>query len=198
MVISSRSDDQIQRAAGGRLIDGGQLDRRITCGTTLSVLRVRSGDQAQGKVSSSIPSSAQADLDVRFPPSISDRFVMQKMHQVLKRAPHVSAAYRLSFLSSTPGLVALPTALVRRVVDRACRSGFGHPAAYLRSGGTIPAVGVLSSWFGVSPVLLGLGSPGSRAHGPDEFLDIEGWRRAVHTSIALMAGLANARNLDTA
>jgi acetylornithine deacetylase/succinyl-diaminopimelate desuccinylase-like protein len=198
MVIRSRSDQQIQRAAGGRLVEAGQLDRRVTRGTTMSVLRLRSADSARAKVSSAIPSSAQAELDVRFPPSISDRVVMQKMYQVLNRGAQVSGACRLSFLSSTPGLVALPPTLVRQAVDRACRRGFGHPAVYLRSGGTIPAVGALFALFGVSPLLLGLGSPGSRAHGPDEFLDLEGWHRAVHTSIALLAGLAKTRNLETA
>ena len=68
--------------------------------------------------------------------------------------------------------------------------GFGRPPAYLRSGGTIPAVGVLADAFGTTPVLLGLGTPAGGAHGPDERMDLSGWSRSVDTCVALLAAVA--------
>jgi succinyl-diaminopimelate desuccinylase len=44
--------------------------------------------------------------------------------------------------------------------------------------------------FGVPPLLLGFGTPGGRAHGPDEAMDLPGWAAAVDTSAALFAALA--------
>jgi succinyl-diaminopimelate desuccinylase len=150
-----------------------------------------------GRGGSAVPSRAVAEIDVRTAPGIGHKDIVRKVHQVLAPSALVSAALRFSITSCTPGLEALPSASLRHVVDRACRAGYGTPAVYLRSGGTIPAVGVLAALFATSPLLLGLGSPGGRAHGPDEFLDIEGWRRGVHTSIALLNGLARTRRLNT-
>ena len=69
-------------------------------------------------------------------------------------------------------------------------AGFGRPPAYVRSGGTIPAAGMIARAFGIRPLLLGFGTPGGRARGPDEAMDLPGWAAAVDTSAALFAALA--------
>jgi succinyl-diaminopimelate desuccinylase len=76
---------------------------------------------------------------------------------------------------------------VRRAVEFATTVGFGQLPAYLRSGGSIPAVGVLRRTFGMAPTLFGLGTPGGGAHGPDEHMDIRGWSRGVDACVALLA-----------
>jgi succinyl-diaminopimelate desuccinylase len=52
--------------------------------------------------------------------------------------------------------------------------------------------------FGIRPLLLGFGTPGGRAHGPDEAMDLPGWAAAVDTSVALFAGLARPMCADGA
>jgi hypothetical protein len=84
----------------------------------------------------------------------------------------------------------MPSRGLRRAVEEASLIGFGRRPAYLRSGGTIPAVGMLADTFGTTPLLLGLGTPAGGAHGPDERMDLSGWSRSVDTCVALLAGIA--------
>jgi len=72
----------------------------------------------------------------------------------------------------------------------ACRRGFGRSPLVRRSGGTIPALGMLAEAFGLAPLLLGLGTPEGGAHGPDERMDLAGWSAAVNTCAALWPALA--------
>ena len=76
-------------------------------------------------------------------------------------------------LAGTPGLESTPDAATRRAADERA-SGFGRSPVYVGSGGTIPAVGLMARAFGVPPLLLGFGSPGGDAHGPNESIDLAG------------------------
>jgi succinyl-diaminopimelate desuccinylase len=84
----------------------------------------------------------------------------------------------------------MPDRGLRRAVEEASLIGFGRRPAYLRSGGTIPAVGLLADAFDTTPLLLGLGTPAGGSHGPDERMDLRGWSRSVDTCVALLAGIA--------
>lgn len=84
----------------------------------------------------------------------------------------------------------VPDQGLRHAVDDATLIGFGRRPAYLRSGGTIPAVGMLADAFGTTPLLLGLGTPAGGAHGPDERMDLDGWWCSVDSCVALLAGIA--------
>jgi hypothetical protein len=96
----------------------------------------------------------------------------------------------LRVLAATLGLETAPDAAIRRATEQACVVGYRRRPIYVRSGGTIPAVGMLARAFAVSPLLLGFGMPGGRAHGPDEGIDLTGWAAAVDTSAALLEALA--------
>jgi hypothetical protein len=50
--------------------------------------------------------------------------------------------------------------------------------------------------FGIRPLLLGFGTPGGNAHGPDEAMDLPGWTAAVDTSAALFSALARPTRSD--
>ncbi len=72
-------------------------------------------------------------------------------------------------------------------VNDACRAVYGRPLSLVRSGGTLPAARLLADSFGLAPLLLGLGTPGGGAHGPDECLDVAGWAQAVRLLVRLLA-----------
>jgi succinyl-diaminopimelate desuccinylase len=50
--------------------------------------------------------------------------------------------------------------------------------------------------FGICPLLLGFGTPGGNAHGPDEAMDLPGWAAGVDTSAALLYALARPIRAD--
>ena len=69
--------------------------------------------------------------------------------------------------SADPVLVPDDHPLVR-AAGRALHATWGKPAAYVRSGGTIPVVAELHRRFGMPAALCGLSRSGDRIHSGDE------------------------------
>ncbi|GAA1654349.1 dipeptidase [Kribbella alba] len=181
----TRTDAAVARAAGGRAMTGPGMDERITTRGALSVTRLTAG--AQG---SAIPARSAARIDLRVPPRADPADVLLRARRLLDGLAPRGTTVRLHVIAATPGLETMPDALTRRAAEEACAVGFGRPPAYVRSGGTIPAVGMMARTFGIRPLLLGFGTPGGNAHGPDEAMDLAGWAAGVDTSAALLSALA--------
>ncbi|MGW6199990.1 M20/M25/M40 family metallo-hydrolase [Kribbella sp. NPDC055110] len=176
-----RTDTSVRRAARGRATVGAGLDERVTLHGSIGVTRLVAG--AGG---AALPSRAFAVLDLRLPPRSDPADVVRRARRLLMRCAPRGARVQLHFSSGTPALDLMPDRLVRQAVDEACVAVHGRPPAYVRSGGTIPAVGVLSRALRIRPLLLGFGPPGGNAHGPDEALDLAGWAAAVRMSATLL------------
>jgi len=180
--VTERSDRTVSLAAGGRATVGQALDRRITHGPALSVVRLRAGS-APG----SVPSRAGASLDVRIPATWDVEDTIDHMQQIARTSAPRGVRTELSVRSSEPGFRAVPRAEVLDAVDRACSASFGRRAILVRSGGSLPAARLLTRAFGTPAVLLGLGTPAGGAHGPDEYLDIAGWELSIDLLVRLLA-----------
>ena len=180
-----RTDAAVARAAGGRATAGTGLDERITRRGTLGVTRLAGGGRG-----GAVPARSAAWLDLRLPPRADPASVLLRARRLLDGLAPRGTTLRLRAVGGTPGLEATPDAATRRAAEQACAAGFGRPPAYVRSGGTLPAAGMMARAFGIRPLLLGFGTPGGRAHGPDEAMDLPGWAAAVDTSAALLAALA--------
>ncbi|WP_432875819.1 M20/M25/M40 family metallo-hydrolase [Kribbella sp. CA-245084] len=178
---TSRTDDSMKRAAPGRAVIGRGLDKRVTLRGSVGVTRLVAGTGG-----ASLPSRAVATLDVRLPPRSDPADVVLRARRLLKSfAPHV----RLQFTGGVPAIETVPDDFVRRAVDQACVAIVGRPPVDVRSGGTIPAVGILARALRIRPLLLGFGPPAGNAHGPDEAMDIAGWAAGVQVSAALLWAL---------
>jgi acetylornithine deacetylase/succinyl-diaminopimelate desuccinylase-like protein len=180
-----RADAAVARAAGCRATTGRGLDDRITRRGSLGVTRLTSGG-----LGGAVPARSSARIDLRLPPRADPAVVLLRARQLLAGLAPRGTTVRLRVVASTPGLETTPDAPTRRAAAEACRVGFGTPPSYVRSGGTVPAVGMMARAFGVRPLLLGFGTPGGNAHGPDEAMDLPGWAAGVDTSAALLSALA--------
>jgi len=69
----------------------------------------------------------------------------------------------------------------------ALEQGYGQPAAYLGSGGTIGYVGPASELLQATPLLLGIS--GGNAHSHDEFLHLGDWHKLQASLVHLLEGL---------
>ncbi len=75
---------------------------------------------------------------------------------------------------------------------RAMALGYGHEPAILGCGMSIPFVQPFSDAFGGAPCLLvGIEDPATNAHGDDESLHVEDFRRAILAEVHLFAELAD-------
>ena len=74
---------------------------------------------------------------------------------------------------------------------RALAAGFGREAVTIGCGGTIPFVGPFTEVLGGVPaLLLGLEDPPCNAHGENESLDLDDFRKAAHASAHLLDELS--------
>lgn len=165
--------------------DNGRPEHATTCGA-LSVTSFHSGT-APG----SIPPTAKATLDVRLPAGVEPGVALPKIAGALRRNAFPQSEVEVTCVSASTGVIMRQTPIVREIVDRACRLGFGSPAVAVSSGGSIPAVATLMRMSGRPPILLGLGPADDGAHGPDEHLRITDWMRGVDASVCLIGFLPN-------
>jgi acetylornithine deacetylase/succinyl-diaminopimelate desuccinylase-like protein len=182
---STRTDAAVARTAGGRATVAPGLDDRITRRGALSVTRL-----AAGGLGGAVPAQSSARVDLRLPPRADPSEVLRRARHVLDDLAPRGTTVRLNAVSRTTGMETMPDAGTRRAAAEACVVGFGRAPGYVRSGGVVPAVGMLDRAFGVRPLLLGFGTPGGNAHGPDEAMDLAGWAAGVDTSAALLPALA--------
>jgi len=182
--VSRAGDAEVRRRAGGRAVAAGNLHQRITLRPALTVTRLRAGDSPGAG-----PARAQARIDLRLPPGAEPAAVVERLRRSLDRVGPPAVRVCLDVDAAHRGEDLVPSAGVRKAVEFATGVGFGCRPAYFRSGGSIPAVGMLKRAFRTVPTLLGLGTPGGNAHGPDEHMDLPGWFDGIETSVALIAAM---------
>jgi acetylornithine deacetylase/succinyl-diaminopimelate desuccinylase-like protein len=64
---------------------------------------------------------------------------------------------------------------------KAMEAVFGKKTVYMRSGGSIPIVGVFNKNLGVPSVLMGFGLPDDNLHAPNEKFHIPNFYRGIET-----------------
>jgi len=79
-----------------------------------------------------------------------------------------------------------------READRAVAEAFGRPPLYLREGGSVPIIGDIRRETGLDSVMIGLFTPESRLHAPDENFELKMAERAVKAYGLLLERLAGA------
>lgn len=80
---------------------------------------------------------------------------------------------------------------------RALATAFDHDAIVGGSGGTIPVLSELVRVFEADVLLIGFGLPGENAHAPNEWLDLDNFRRGMRAMSSLYGELAHLQSKDT-
>jgi acetylornithine deacetylase/succinyl-diaminopimelate desuccinylase-like protein len=150
---------------------GWSLHERTTLRPALTVNGLAGGYQGPGS-KSVIPAVASAKLGVRLVPDQRPLEVERLLRRHLTRTapPTVQATVRAG--SRVPPVLFDTAHPVMEAAAAACLRGFGARPAFLRSGGTIPAAGMLRRALGAPVVLLGLALPDDGAHAPNERLHL--------------------------
>ena len=182
--VAGPSDEAVRAAAPGRATTQGPA-RRSTLFGALSVQTMHSGGTP-----GSVPTRATAMLDVRTPPTKSVAAARDGLIEVLRSARPDGVRIQVRCGPSAPGIRLRHPPQIEAAVRAACRAGYGAPPSLVASGASIPAIRILRTLFGVSPILLGLGPADDGAHGPDEYLDLYDWARGIDTMVVLLDRLA--------
>lgn len=138
-----------------------------------------------------LPGEAFAKLTFRLVPNQEPAAVVEKVKAHLLK--NVSPAVRMEITGGHSGEPYLmdphsPGGLAAR---RALQKTFGHEAALIREGGSIPIVQSFKKILGVETLLLGLALPDCRAHSPNENFPVENFRAGILLNQALLQELSS-------
>jgi acetylornithine deacetylase/succinyl-diaminopimelate desuccinylase-like protein len=139
-----------------------------------------------------VPARAGAKVNVRLVPEQDPQEVasLLRNHLVSSTPRHVSVSVRQHAGARAVELDRRHWAM--GAAATAYRRAFGARPVFLRSGGTIPVVGMLQDILGVSTVLMGFGLPDDRIHAPNEKFYIPHFTRGIEASLHFMTTLAQA------
>jgi acetylornithine deacetylase/succinyl-diaminopimelate desuccinylase-like protein len=164
------SDEQILRSAGATKAwgeHGYTLYERTTIRPALTVTGIVGGYQGAA-AKAAIPTHALAKLDFRLVPDQDPDEIESLVRQYV--AQLTSTGMRAGLRT----LMAAKPALIDRdhpalgAAARAYHRGLRKKTVFLRSGGTIPVVGLIHEVSGIQTVLMGFGFPDDRIHGSNE------------------------------
>jgi acetylornithine deacetylase/succinyl-diaminopimelate desuccinylase-like protein len=186
------ADEAILRQAGvaaGWGERGWTLHERTTLRPALTVNGLGGGYQGSGS-KSVIPAAASAKLGVRLVPDQRPLEVEQVLRRHLMRATPTTVQTTVRAGSRVPPALFDTAHPAMEAASAACLRGFGARPAFLRSGGTIPAAGMLRRALGAPVVLLGLALPDDGAHAPNERLHLPTFWQGIDTLVWFLMEVA--------
>ncbi|MBV9762166.1 MAG: dipeptidase [Acidobacteriaceae bacterium] len=190
------SDEEIMRDARVSQAwgePGFSLYERTTLRPALTLNGVAGGYQGPG-VKAVIPARAVAKLSFRLVPDQDPREIENMFRRHIRRVS-----------PSTVKTVIRASAFVNPVVLRrdhpavraaalAYRNAFGSAPVFLRSGGTIPVVGLFREKLEIPTVLMGFALPGDRMHAPNEKFHLPNFYKGTETCIHFLHEMSKASN----
>ena len=113
-------------------------------------------------------------LAVRIPPTCDPENAAMAIKKELERDPPPGCQASFTIQEKAHGWHSpVISDWLRKAIDDASNKFYGHAAAYMGEGGTIPFMGMLGEKFPKAEFLItGVLGPQSNAHGPNEFLHI--------------------------
>jgi len=130
---------------------------------------------------------ARARVGCRVAPGQDAERVCSVLVEFLQRDPPWGVQVETHVGAAVPGWRTRAEGPAFEAARRALAAGFGRDAVTIGCGGTIPFVGPFAAVLGDAPaLLLGLEDPPCNAHGENESLDVDDFRKAARASAHLL------------
>jgi acetylornithine deacetylase/succinyl-diaminopimelate desuccinylase-like protein len=157
---------------------GVPLFERLWARPTLEVHGIRGGFTGEG-AKTVIPARALAKVSARLVADQRPQEAERQMQDAVRAAcPRgVTAEFR-PIHSAGPSLVNPDNRFIRAAAQ-AMTEVFGKETVYIRSGGSIPIVGLFDQHLGIPSVMMGFGLPDDRIHSPNEKLHLPNFFRGI-------------------
>ena len=154
------------------------LFERVWARPTLEVHGIRGGFTGEG-AKTVIPARATAKISTRL---VGDQRVDESIAQfkaaVAKACPKGVTAEVKVLHSGEPSLTNPDNPFIHASAE-AMKQIFGKDTVYIRSGGSIPIVGVFDRYLGVPSVMMGFGLPDDNLHAPNEKFHLPNFYRGI-------------------
>lgn len=161
---------------------------RLWARPTLEVHGIRGGFTGEG-AKTVIPAKALAKLSIRLVANQNPAEATRMLQEAVRAAcpKGVTAEYK-AFHSGAPSLVDPTNAYVQSAA-KAMTEMFGTETVYIRSGGSIPIVGIFDKHLGIPSVMMGFGLPDDNLHSPNEKFHLPNFYRGIEAVARYLEGL---------
>ena len=167
---------------------GYSLYERTTLRPALIITGLHGGYEGPGS-KAIIPARAVAKLNFRLVPDQDPQEIDRQFRRYLARLtpPTVRVTLRTE-LAARPVLIGRDHPALQAAAF-AYRQGFGRPAVFVRSGGSIPIVNILQERLGIPTVLMGFALPDDQMHAPNEKFHLPNFYNGIATCIWFLAAI---------
>jgi acetylornithine deacetylase/succinyl-diaminopimelate desuccinylase-like protein len=186
------TDEEILRDAGADKAwgePGYSLYERTTVRPSLDVHGLSGGYQGSG-IKTVIPARASAKLSVRLVPDQDPLLIAKLIREHIARHLPETATVKMRTLGQSEAAVVDRKHPALQAAVFAYQKGFGARPVFTRSGGSVPAAGILQKQLGIPAVLMGFALPDDQIHAPNEKFHLPNFFRGIETSIWYMAAAA--------
>ncbi len=159
---------------------GVPLLERVWARPTLEVHGIRGGFIGEG-AKTVIPARAVAKISTRL---VADQRIEEAIEQTkaaVKAACPKGVTAELKVVHSGAPSLTNPDNPFIHAAAEALKDSFGKETVYIRSGGSIPIVGVFDKYLGIPSVMMGFGLPDDNLHAPNEKFHLPNFYRGIET-----------------
>ena len=173
--------EYVEKEMGARELVGEPeipLFERVWARPTVEVHGIRGGFTGEG-AKTVIPARAVAKISTRL---VADQRVDESIDQfkaAVKAACPKGVTAEVSVLSSGAASLTNPDNPFIDASAEAMKQIFGKETVYIRSGGSIPIVGVFDRHLGIPSVMMGFGLPDDNLHAPNEKFHLPNFFRGI-------------------
>jgi len=130
-----------------------------------------------------IPASASAKISMRLVPNQKADAIFKIFEEAVLEMTPPDVDVRVELIHGDDPVVVPDDTLQIQAAKKALEGVYGKPAVTIRSGGSIPVVGVIQEKLGLPSVLLGFGLPGDNLHAPNERFAVDQFHKGIETTV---------------
>ncbi len=164
---------------------------RIWARPTLEVHGIRGGFVGEG-AKTVIPSKALAKVSMRLVPDMDPEKAAQGLIDRVAAVCPRGVVGRTCIMAQAPASLSRTDNVYIEKAAAALEETFSTPVVYMRSGGSIPVVGLLEQHAGIPSVLMGFGLPDDNLHAPNEKFHIPNFYAGIEAVGRYLAKLSEA------
>jgi acetylornithine deacetylase/succinyl-diaminopimelate desuccinylase-like protein len=157
---------------------GVPLFERVWARPTLEVHGIRGGFTGEG-AKTVIPARAVAKISTRLVGNQRVDEAVEQFKAAVKAACPKGVTAEVKLLHSGEASLTNPDNPFIHASAEAMKQVFGKETVYIRSGGSIPIVGVFDRYLGIPSVMMGFGLPDDNLHAPNEKFHLPNFYRGI-------------------
>ncbi len=145
---------------------------------TLEVHGIRGGFTGEG-AKTVIPAVATAKVSMRLVPDMDPKEVIRQYSAYVKKIAPKGISTKVRVISSAPASVVSTESKFIAAAAEAMEQIFKKKTVYMRSGGSIPIVGLFQKHLKIPGVMMGFGLPDDNLHAPNEKFHLPNFYRGI-------------------